>query len=219
MLPVNDFRLYISKLDHYWQHRDHNFGHCLINDVNDIAYVNIPKNATNWAKDNLSALGWRHSNFIKYPEIAKDRQFMVILRDPVDRWIAGVAEFFVRYHSGIRNFDGNLLDIIFSCVTLDDHTEKQGLFLNGLENNQLIFFNCDSNLRQNMGLFLHTKGTNNTLDSTRYVYQTDEVAPQYFYKTEFKKIINDNPQYLEQLKKHFEQDINLFNTVNFYGTN
>lgn len=216
MTPT-DCRQYIDNVKHYWSHRQHNFGHCLINDTNDMVYVNIPKNATNWAKDNLATLGWRHSNFVEYPEVVENKRVMVILRDPIERWVSGIAEFFVRYHPGIRVFDRHLLDVIFSCVTLDDHTEKQGYFLNGLENNQLVFFNCDSNLKRNMGSFLRNQGIDNALDYTRYVYAADEISPQYFYQTEFKKIINANPQYLEQLKKHFDHDIKLYNTVTFYG--
>ena len=57
-------------------------------------YVNISKNASSYMTDTLSRQGWTAA---RYGHDACDwtlvREMLVILRDPVDRWTSGVAQY------------------------------------------------------------------------------------------------------------------------------
>lgn len=67
-------------------------------------YVNISKNASSYMADTLSRQGWTscrygHDN-CDYSQVEK---LLIVLRDPVDRWCSGVAQYLV---TKILNFIG-----------------------------------------------------------------------------------------------------------------
>lgn len=209
----------VTPFANYWSHKGHVFGHCLVNDTSDYVYVNIPKNATNWTKFHMQNIGFVHGNFKEWPNLVDNKKFIVFLRDPIDRWVSGIAEYFVKYQQHIRTFDNNLLDIIFDRVALDDHTEKQVYFLNGLEDREIIFFRCDNTLSRVFPAFLKDINIDYDFVGGRKIYATNEQSPQHFYKTAFTEILNQNTRYVDMLKRHYADDYNFINSIKFYGEN
>jgi hypothetical protein len=91
-------------------------------------YCLIPKNASSWVSSVLKHNGWTQGVLDHCPN-QHINELIVILRDPVDRWVAGIAQYFSSYilHShwfdrehwsqgyhgnyihGKSNFEGNFI--------------------------------------------------------------------------------------------------------------
>lgn len=66
--------------------------------------LNIPKNASSYLSSWSHALGWSHTWCGELPNTVKET--CVILRDPVDRWISGMAQYLNGYILHVRGPQG-----------------------------------------------------------------------------------------------------------------
>jgi hypothetical protein len=209
----------------YWEHKGHVYGFCMmpnplatyspvITQNDKMLYVNIPKNASTWVKRRLESLDWTYGNYIERGFF--DNTFLVVLREPIDRWISGIAEYFVQYHPRIRVFTNDMLDIIFDRIALDDHTERQCYFLNDLPVDRAVFFDCTDKLKYNFSDYFTQLRIVNDFDTHEPDYATDVHSPQHYYKSLFADYVYNNPKYLEKLKNYFWPDFQLIEQVNFY---
>jgi hypothetical protein len=114
-------------------------------------YVNIPKNSSSSMKSMLH--NW---SFQDYHDYLAEVEFLVILRDPTQRWISAVSEFLCGENSIANTLAkqtdySNLLSIplikewIFESVYLDPHCLPQCYYLQGLPMHKIKFFNQDLN--------------------------------------------------------------------------
>lgn len=199
---------------HSWTHKGHTYGECMTHHSTDLMYVHVPKNASSWTKPNLKDFGWE---FYNYHTDGLNKTAIVVLRDPVDRWISGIAEYLTLYHSDFILNDTEVINLIFDKICFDDHTERQVNFLHGLDTNRCIFFRCDEYYRHNFSKFLDEQGMANRYH--RYEYQhVSDVSP---IRKKFKNIFNNeikNPKYLKAVKDYFAADYELINLVKFYGS-
>ena len=197
-----------------WSIKGHRYGQCMINPDGDLMYVNIPKNATSWTKPNLIDFNWVESNYHKYQLTV---HALVVLRDPVDRWLSGIAEYFTLYHNSITGIehDANLTNIIFDRITFDDHTERQVKFLQGLDTDNCTFMLCDSEYRNNFSKFVSEYIGDNKYYKYNYQHVSDDDQDRKHFKGIFKRLL-ENPKYLSQVKNYFEADYHLINSVKFY---
>jgi len=69
-----------------------------------IFYCLIPKNASSWTSQVLSHNGWMRGKIDQCPKRSID-ELIVILRDPVDRWVAGIAQYLSSYVLNSHWFD------------------------------------------------------------------------------------------------------------------
>lgn len=195
-----------------WQHKGHVMGQCMSRPDVDLMYINIPKNASSWTKPNLLDWGWE---FYNYHTDGLDKQAMVVLRDPVDRWLSGIAEYLTLYHPEFNVQSHETVELVFDRIAFDDHTDKQVKFLDGLDTDRCTFFWCDSNYRQKFSKFISTYYGNNSY--SKYEYQhVSENSPE---RTKFKQIFKrelENSKYLEKVKEYFKQDYELIEKVSFY---
>jgi hypothetical protein len=205
----------------HWQPRGHTFGTCMSSPNTDLIYVNIPKCASSWTKPNLRDLGWEFYNY--HTDHLKNKHAMVVLRDPLDRWLSGICEYFALYHPNFdpNDFNSITLDIIFDHVTFDDHTEKQIYFLEGLDPKKCTFFYCNHLYRQAFTQFLRNQHfTNiNIADYSKYDYQhtTEGDLIRTKFKNLFKPLLT-NSKYVDHIKDHYKKDYELIQRVTFYGT-
>ena len=199
-----------------WQHKGHCYGECMSHTLSDLMYVYIPKNASSWTKPNLKDWGWQ---FYNYRTDNLNKTAIVVLRDPVERWLSGIAEYFSLYHNHINvpNHNPNLLSIIFDKITFDDHTEKQVKFIHGLNTDECIFLWCDDRYGTNFSKLIQQHLGPNKYDQYEYQHVSEFDRNRRYYKTIFQKLLDDNPQYLEKVKQHFAEDYKLIKQVKFYG--
>jgi hypothetical protein len=183
----------------------------------DLMYVNIPKNASSWTKPALQNLGWEFYNY--HMDHLYHKHSIVVLRDPVERWLTGVCEYFTLYHRGIGLKDATkpFYDLLIDQVTLDDHTEKQIYFIDGLNPSKVTFFYCDKNYKYNLSNFITQQGYTNNFNDLKYIHTTEE-SPERKGFIEFFKPLLDNGVYVDKIKQHYKLDYQLINQVKFYGT-
>lgn len=180
--------------------------------------LHIPKNASTYLTNLLVHNGWSHSN-ADNPNI---KQHIVILRDPVERWVSGFATYAASwilgksYGSEAFNEDYNDLAtrLIFDQIVFDDHTTPQIQFIKQLNSDiPTTYFALNYNLRTNLEYFLNTKlewseELNN--NATENNYDTKNIAK----KMDF--IIQQHPEYKAKVIDKFSEDYALIRTANFY---
>jgi hypothetical protein len=180
-----------------------------------LMYVHIPKNASSWTKPNLLDWGWEYYN---YHTDGLNKHALVILRDPIDRWLSGIAEYLTLYHPTMQVPFKETADLIFDRVTFDDHTEKQVKFLHGLNTDNCTFMRCDSNYRSNFSNFIATKLGDNRYHNYAYQHTSENCPSRSKFKRIFAQLVESEPKYLKRIQDHFAEDYQLLNQITFYGT-
>ena len=200
----------------YYKNKGHIFGQCMSKTNIDLMYINIPKNASSWTKPNLLDWDWEFYNY--HNDNLYHKKAIVPLRDPVDRWLSGISEYLFLYHKDLKISDisTSYLDLIFDRIAFDDHTEKQSLFLAGLNLSNCIFLYVDNTYRDKFSKLLAYNNMPNSYHRYEYQYTTDENLVKKNIKEFFSVKINENKFYLNTLKSYFANDYHLINSVQFY---
>ncbi len=78
--------------DRYWERRGYVSGTCMFHDPTRLCYLNIPKNASTFLKENLVKQEWvmLHNSVRRVKR--ETTNTIIILRDPIDRWFTGIAQ-------------------------------------------------------------------------------------------------------------------------------
>jgi hypothetical protein len=199
----------------YYKIKGHVFGECMSSPNTDLMYVNIPKNASSWTKPNLKDWGWEFYNY--HADNLYDKHALVVLRDPVDRWLSGIAEYMYLYHRNIdvAHLSKPFFDLVFEKVSFDDHTDLQILFIEGLKN--CTFLLCNENYKLNFSNFLKDNGFNNSYQNYENQHVTAFDSGRKKFKDIFKLAMDNNKSYQQKIKWHFQKDYELINSVKFYG--
>ena len=113
--------------------------------------VTIPKNCSTTLKDIAPELNWsKHYDAAN----ANANEYIVILRDPVKRWVSGAAEYLIRLLLRDRPRQTEIGDIfkqplfrkmLSDNAQFDMHTTPQAVFLQGLPLERTKFFYMDNN--------------------------------------------------------------------------
>ena len=207
-----------------------------------LIYVNIPKNASSWAKHHMP--GWSfnflskqfdtRSNGRRVPQWSDNCQvqYMVILRDPVDRWITGLAQYLRGWDPAHPMHIDNLdWDYVIEKIMFDSHTQPQIEFIQGIDFDRTHWLCCDSNLYRNFAAVLE-KFTGNPVsltlpdqDAENIFNVTSKVQPTVTprYTTARQQYIVDcinhklqqRPDYVMRVRNFYQQDIELYNSVEF----
>jgi hypothetical protein len=103
------------------------------------SYISIGKVASTFMGEFLANLKWTNTSY-NYNEIDKQRlpkTYMVVLRDPVERWCSGIVEEGEGSEWSLQNRE--TLDFIFGVAKFDRHTCSQVDYLHGLDTNDCVF--------------------------------------------------------------------------------
>lgn len=189
-----------------WAPLGHTLGECWYNGR--ITYIHIPKNASSFVKGCLINNGWQHSN-----TFVESEKYIVVLRDPLDRWLSGMAQFQV---------NSNQLDLdvhtIFNTVTFDDHTETQYYFLKHIqtaptvENTTFLKFGPD--LRKNLNKFMLANGYAKGVEGIPNINARDSVKQELMNRLQ--QFMDIHPEFKTCIREHFAVDYNLYEYVKFY---
>lgn len=147
----------MSELYDYWSHTGHRIGSCWHSEEHNIVYINIPKNASTWCKQVFQDLDFKPAQYQELDLSSKD--IIVILRDPVDRWISGISQFLGIQHRNLLNTGcvDDILQIVTESVAFDDHTDEQIYFIDKVPRNRVIYFEFNNNLKYNLHNYLDSK--------------------------------------------------------------
>jgi len=196
-------------LTDYWSDFGYKkFGTCFSDHLK-FTYVPIPKNASSYVTSKLLTLGWQENNFSDNATAFENSKFLVILRDPIDRWLSGINQYFLLYHKDLKQLSEDALDLISTKIVFDDHTEKQIYYCNNLNLDQTVFFKFGPNLNASLTDFLSKYYCNTVFDyTTKNSYVTT-------IQHQFRKRLDTGMQ--DKLYRFYWQDYELINKVTFYN--
>jgi hypothetical protein len=206
--------------NNYWVRRGYVTGTCMYHSELKKCYINIPKNASSFIRETFKDVGWKHMHLGMHMDIDN---YIVILRDPIERWITGIAQHITSNVLG-ENFgsthyleqNNELVNrLIFDQVVFDDHTEQQSWFLEPFDLKDAVFFYCDANLNRNLDSYFANRFQ---LMNKPYVNTSASQFDNSNLVKHFKTLVYNNKTYYNRIKSYFLRDYDLINSVNFYGT-
>jgi hypothetical protein len=217
-------------------------------DHNSYIYINIPKNASSWMMHAFCCDGFNY-NFItnqmadpvheyhqsdhNYPVPT----YVIILRDPINRWVSGCAQAFFGCAPDDPCFFMNYTnEELFDRIVFDEHTAPQTLFLKDVDLSRTIYFDCTPDLKTNFNNWIQDKfkvtyriknpvGNDSNISTegqprTFQKFQSDRKIigwSQQQITDELQSRLDANPQYVQRLKEFYADDYDLRESVSFYG--
>ena len=212
--------------DRYWERRGYVSGTCMFHDPTRLCYLNIPKNASTFLKENLVEQEW----VMLHNSVRRVRRetvgTIVILRVPIDRWFTGIAQH-ITTNLFCKDFGSShfleqtndlVSNLIVDQVVFDDHTEQQSWFIE--EFGQFLinptYFYCDQHLNKNLDHYFNTHNLSYSLANKPFKNVSVNNFDNKNLIDYFKNIVYNNTMYEIHLAEHYQQDYDLISTVQFY---
>jgi len=203
-------------LDFFVQRRDFGYGSGFISPDATKFYINIPKNASTFISSWLMTSGWsstavgnRGINWNKIDDI------IVVMRDPVDRWISGISQyikghilgsdsperFILSYTELTEKFIENNLDIF------DDHVWPQHCFFENilLDTERKYMYICP-NFEETMKKELNLMWP---IPNTVYYNKSEDDDDLRKLKAFFKERVKVNNNLHNAIKNIYKKDYNI----------
>ena len=198
--------------------------------------VNIPKNASSFLLIWANRHGWLAGKSSEFDSV---EEVLIVLRDPIDRWISGISQYIVTYIQSVCGPNGPVFDgttatkqdyflssdqfveqytdlterILFDAASrFDDHVWPQSELIDGLlPNVSRTYFYLDQNLNRNIADYL---GFNNhdDLDRNQGSDNPEQKKIQEFFRNRLLK----RPELRQRLMRHYQNDYDLIGSVEFY---
>lgn len=187
--------------------------------------VNIPKNASSFMVDWTGRNGWSSATVGDACDWHCVQEVIVLLRDPLLRWISGVAQYLsghvlnvsAAYSSEqgpgpedqqmsaddfIKNYNPVVERLIFDQLDeLDDHVWLQTRFLSILPDVPKKHFVINNELTQRLGQYLGFETANN-LDINQGSADPEVKKLQSFFQLR----LNTRPELIQRVKYRYQQD-------------
>jgi hypothetical protein len=107
------------------------------------AWINIPKNGSSFIQKALDDNAWNdvHDDLISSIAESPSVKKLVVLRDPIERWISGFAQCMSDRNINILDLLDNstFINTIMLNPVYDDHTEYQHRFIDNAQNLEYIY--------------------------------------------------------------------------------
>ena len=202
-----------------WKHKGHVYGECMSLPGKDLMYVYIPKNASSWTKPNLQDWGWE---FYNYHTDQLNKTAIVVLRDPVDRWISGFATYASSWILGkdygsdhfVEDYNSLSDRLIFDNLVFDDHTTPQSNFVEFLPKvKPVTHFRLGKDTVANISRYAQQNLNISDVDAN--------VSEDHYDQQQISKFIRNRltnrPDLIERINEQYANDFNLIDSVNFYN--
>lgn len=195
--------------------------------------VNMPKNASSFVLDWVSHNGYTQATVGDACDWSSVKTMIVILRDPVQRWVSGVAQYITSYilsncgpngpyykhtqytkyisaDAFIAQYNDVVDRILFdNAVWLDDHVWPQHMiFENLLHKVERKFFKFGPNLQTELSQWLGWQSVS-CLDQNRGSDNSETRKLQQFFSTH----LNNRPDLRERIQKFYHKDYKLIQEV------
>lgn len=197
---------------------------CISKD-NQFCYIPIPKNASSECRQMFNEADWLQVYDASYLQDPQINEYVVILRDPTDHWVSGIAEFLVGAHSklGKENIKSNVSEeeveqfivsplfrnILSNFVIFDAHTLPQCCFLRGIRLEKIKFFYFDSTVINRVSEYTGVQYTATNAN------QSLTNPKKTIIITKLKEMLNNDPELQRVIDMHYEADYKLFDCVKF----
>lgn len=185
-----------------------------------VFYLNIPKNASTYLSNILLSNGWQHHTLGDGRHLVK--QAIVVLRDPVDRWISGFATYATSWLLGpnygsdhfVEHYNELAERIIFDNLIFDDHTTPQFDFFKQLPTSlNTTFFELNKHTVENISKFVGYDLNISDVDAN--------VSEDHYDQQQISKFIrdrlNNKPNLIHSINEQYANDFKLIDSVKFYN--
>jgi hypothetical protein len=210
-----------------WSDPGHIFGSCLVVKKCNLVYVNIPKNASTWAKIQLSTLDAKFDNYLLNPKILENRTILITLREPIERWISGISWYLTIYHCDLlsqceKNLETRavLMSIIAKKINFDSHCDLQEKFIQKIDLDKTSFLCVEHNTdvyRQTFSKFFKEKlSVDNTFDLNHAEHVARHDPKQNRWTALIQDALSNGMIDQEQILKYYFKDVKLFHNLEFY---
>jgi len=193
--------------------------------ISQLVYVNIPKNASSWISLQFNQGINRDAENINYYDIVDLTQcrFIVVLRDPLDRWIAGMTQMIytepatdldgVANNMNIDTFDW---DLVMEKIEHDNHTQKQVDFIHDIPQDQIVWLKFDDQLKDNFINLMLSYGCDVEIKKSDKDNITLKNSAKHSVIKKITDKLNQHPEYRQKIIDHYHEDYALINSVKFY---
>jgi hypothetical protein len=209
-------------------------------------YVNIPKNASSWMRNNFGghSYNFRNNTLVNYLPGDSEHEFILqnptpptyvlILRDPISRWLSGSAQAFFNCPPDSLDFFMNWSDeLIFNTIAFDEHTAPQTMFLKDVDLSQVVWFDCTDNLADQLAEWSQGKFNITPIPASDYKYNDYKISKLDKPQGPLSNPLNWTPmqcidalqhrlysslKHIEKVKNFYKTDYELRESVKFYGT-
>ena len=185
-------------------------------------YLNIPKNASTYLSNTLLINGWHYHTL--GDDSDQIEHAMVVLKDPVDRWVSGVGTYISSWILGpgygsdhfVENYNNLSERLLFETLILDDHTTPQIDYINQLvtllPGIPITYFKLDRFVIDNIGACITQPLTVSPVESNVSEDHYDQQVVVKFIK---KRILSDFTLKAKVVAR-FQQDYDFINQTQFY---
>lgn len=216
--------------------RGYGYGSGLISADGKRFIVNIPKNASSYLLNWTGCHGYSAAVVSDLPAVNQIQEMIVVLRDPVERWISGIAQYINTYilsvegpngpiykvqdmtqydrpmsaEEWIKNYNQNSERLLFDIITrFDDHVWPQHeLFENLLPSVPRKFFYLDNSFDHNISQYLGLDPVAD-LDRNQGSVQTNIAKLQEFFQNR----LAVRPELRQRIKDAYFQDYKLIREI------
>jgi hypothetical protein len=211
-------------------------------DMKNLIYVQIPKNASCWVKYYLDELGAVTHNYYDQGFDAVTDQALVVLRDPIERWISGMSQVLTGFdpsHSmHVSHIDW---DLTTRSIFRNNHTQPQHEFVANLPRERTVWFYCNGSLQETFMHFLKQYNFNLTVlpieQDTENIFNVTSRTPARIIKPNdfggngvsdwtvppqqdtvdyIRRVLDQHPEYIDRLKNLYCEDYKLIDSVAYY---
>lgn len=184
---------------------------------NDSFFIPIPKNGST-----PISVESRADEIRIEPKNLKYKNLLIVLRDPIDRWVAGIAQFWVsEFNQQRRQEFEQFWDDAYNNIALDPHTYTQSSFLEDYDLSNASWFWLDRNTLDN-AIVSWAKERNifykPEFDSDDNGFDAKHAAlhnPDKVYIIEKLQSKLETTDIKQRLQEYYTKDYKLIHTVNF----
>jgi hypothetical protein len=182
-----------------------------------LAYIPIEKCGSEWGQKyfqkclnfDKEIIRDTHANVINpYPYI-----FIVFMRNPVRRWISGMAEYCRQKYGEDYKFTDNEFDLLCEGVVFDVHTFSQYSFIEDLPISQIKIFDLDHpEFRNHLRSFLSSQSVFSDCDVEIYNATEHDSAKKRYYDL-FRSELRNNPDREKHVSFRYYRDFQFINYI------
>jgi hypothetical protein len=185
-----------------------------------VFYLNIPKNASTYLSNILLSNGWQHHTLGDSSHLV--RQSIVVLREPVERWISGFATYCSSWVLGpnygsdhfVEDYNDLTERLIFDNLVFDDHTTPQSRFVDQLPIlMHTTYFELNRDTVSNISQYLNCNLNVSVVDANVSEDHYDQKQISKFIRSR----LTNRPDLIERINEQYANDFNLIDSVQYYN--
>jgi hypothetical protein len=187
--------------------------------------VNIPKNSSSFICDICTKNGWTTAEVTDCCDWHKVNEVIIVLRDPVKRWISGITQYlygyvlnqqhgnFISGRDFVEKYYNKIVErIIFDMADrFDDHVCAQyQIFENILPEIPRTYFMIDSDFSTKFSNYIGAE-----LDPALFVHSHTENSDKQAIHDFFKNLLSVRPDLRTLVEQTYAKDYQLINSTTF----